>query len=592
MAYGSSNDLLVWQTYAHKTELRPNGTLTVAWDSLGEPTYQNAYTTPLSPGAPGARLNLWNNLDEDSEIGSCQIIGQYTKQPEPRAQKSLILFEAKVNRDEYEYLRTNYPDQNIGNTGAGASATDCDETTSGRGRLCQAQLRAKKQIKAEGHSYYPNGGTDTCKCPVDQAICLPCGSDSTDGAIEVKAAWRRLLPSENAADYYTSTALYYQNEYDPATKKYQYRYYNDTFALIGLHIIRKLENYPDFVFTTFEHVGEASADDQYVVTDSDGAEVSPATRAARQATMPNTDRNENHAIPVEISDVNREMRDELGRIGTVWKNYQLAGVQAQVDDCQVSSPSAGHDQAAGLACIRAQDKDAGKCLGTDSNYYMANLFVETDPFLNNFSGPGFGGNPFSDCRNTVYQGKTHNMGGCKGCHGVAQTAFGTDFSFLLDFGNGKPGIAPDTLKPPSAKLENTRIYATDAQGNSVGVNIPGSSQACRLNAGDQASGPKPPYSYIKEGCFDFCEQKCETNAAGCQAYYVNADGCDLFPPSSPALSVGDVDGYVSFLLPGTRRPPPHGKTSAPQPGFPARYLERNRQKLAQMPAPRPAPPAR
>jgi len=44
------------------------------------------------------------------------------------------------------------------------------------------------------------------------------------------------------------------------------------------------------------------------------------------------------------------------------------------------------------------------------------------------------------------------MGGCKGCHGVAQTAFGTDFSFLLDFGNNKPSVSPATITyyPPTA----------------------------------------------------------------------------------------------------------------------------------------------
>ena len=38
-----------------------------------------------------------------------------------------------------------------------------------------------------------------------------------------------------------------------------------------------------------------------------------------------------------------------------------------------------------------------------------------------------------------------SMGGCQGCHGVAQGALGTDFSFLLDNGNGKPVYSPDIL---------------------------------------------------------------------------------------------------------------------------------------------------
>ena len=71
------------------------------------------------------------------------------------------------------------------------------------------------------------------------------------------------------------------------------------------------------------------------------------------------------------------------------------------------------------------------------------------------SSAGFGTNPFptgpknaqgeQNGDNILYKGKTYNMGGCKGCHGVAQTAFGTDFSFLLDFVADKPVVDPDTI---------------------------------------------------------------------------------------------------------------------------------------------------
>ena len=46
--------------------------------------------------------------------------------------------------------------------------------------------------------------------------------------------------------------------------------------------------------------------------------------------------------------------------------------------------------------------------------------------------------------------------------GVAQTAFGTDFSFLLDFGNNKPSIVPATVHyyPPAnaADLASLKKY--------------------------------------------------------------------------------------------------------------------------------------
>jgi hypothetical protein len=79
------------------------------------------------------------------------------------------------------------------------------------------------------------------------------------------------------------------------------------------------------------------------------------------------------------------------------------------------------------------------------NHFMANYVVESDPTLGNFSGHGFGGNPFGNNDTVLYQGNTYNMGGCKGCHGVAQTAFGTDFSLLLDYNNGKPVVIRDTI---------------------------------------------------------------------------------------------------------------------------------------------------
>jgi hypothetical protein len=90
---------------------------------------------------------------------------------------------------------------------------------------------------------------------------------------------------------------------------------------------------------------------------------------------------------------------------------------------------------------------------------MANFMVESDPFLNNFTGPGFGkgGNVIFNggCQNTVYANKPYNNGGCKGCHGVAQTAFGTDFSFLLDFGNNKPACQPSLIYTPPPTVTAT-----------------------------------------------------------------------------------------------------------------------------------------
>ncbi|QRK09290.1 hypothetical protein JQX13_03810 [Archangium violaceum] len=540
---GQPGDLLVWQTYAHKTELRPNKPLTTAWDSLGMPTYDQAYRVPLVQGTPDARLDLWNNLDEDNEIGSCQLFGQYDSQPGAQRQKSLVLYEAKVNRDEYEYIRNVYgSDQHIGNTvGPNAGPTTCDNTVSDQdhGSLCKAQLRLKNNI-ANGQY----GNTAQCDCPPEQAICLPCETSTTDGTIEVKAAWRKLLPNEPSDQYYTAQAIYYKYEYDSGSNSYQYKYYNDTFALIGLHIIRKLQNYPTFVFTSFEHVGEANAGDKYVIIDNDGAETSLATPATRQ-TGSNLARDQNHAIPPDIAKMNLFYSFLLQMENSVWANYQLVGVQAEVYDCEIADPPPPMGTPPKTACIRAQDKNVNTCLSMDPNYYMANLFVETDPFLNNFSGPGFGGNTFGMCQNTLFQQKPYNMGGCKGCHGVAQTTVGTDFSFLLDFGNNKPAKTPDTIMPPPAEIDGMRIFSSTGSGMSV----PGPAQVCNAEP-------------ITQECTDFCRQQCDT--MDCIAFNVSTAGCEIFSQDVPmsSLTLQEATGYNAYLSPGTLRPSPSDGGSA------------------------------
>ena len=132
--------------------------------------------------------------------------------------------------------------------------------------------------------------------------------------------------------------------------------------------------------------------------------------------------------------VNGAAQTQLAALGSVWASYKLIGVQA----LQTNSYAAN---ASGLA---------------GPNHFMANHVIESDAFLGNFFGPGFSstnavfptGPKFPDGSqngdNSLYQGKTFNVGGCKGCHGVAQTAFGTDSSFLLDFA-GKPVTEPDTI---------------------------------------------------------------------------------------------------------------------------------------------------
>jgi hypothetical protein len=430
---------VVWHTYAETTELRPNGPLATKWDDLGLPRYSYANAPLPDPSDSSISFQLWNNLDENNEIGFCDVYGQYEKQGSP---KNLVLFQAKVNKDEYEYVRTSYgKDQHLGNIQGDPKKPACDGNGP-HGSLCAAQLAVKSNITSPPYAYYP-GAKDTCSCPPGQAICLPCGgspvgagsTDTYEGAIEVKSAWRKLV-SEDPSRYYTTNAVYYDVGSDGKVV-----YKNGVFALIGLHIIHKTTNFPDYVFATWEHVDVESTDMEYVeIVGDDHIEKGPHTPIKRQAGQ--TDRTQLHPIPPALTGVTSRVHEQLKALNkdTVWQNYRLAGVQGAVVDC----PSDLHGTDPTFdACVAGHEP--ATCAALDPNYFMANFVIESDPSLNNFSGPGFGGAPFKTCDNTVYQGKKNNMGGCKGCHGVAQTAFGTDFSFLLDFGNNKPSLDPDTI---------------------------------------------------------------------------------------------------------------------------------------------------
>jgi hypothetical protein len=508
MATAQFPDPLVWQTYAQTTELRPNGPLVTKWKDLGIPQY--SYFQPPVQGSGTPMITLWNNLDEDSEIGSCNIYGQYQKQNSPR---ELVLFQVKVNRDEYEYLRTSFgKDQNCAPTsiilqGSAQNYPNC--TTGGNpltngGLLAQTQSAVKGNINQPPYLYY-NGQTSRCNCPPGQAICLPCGNitNGTEGSIEVKSAWRRLLPTEKAERFYTTTAIYYD-----INTKGQLAYHNDTFALIGMHIIHKTENYPEFIFATFEQVDVETADVEYFLTTPlsvlPGTEVRGPVPVKRQQGQ--TNKNKMHPVPATLTEVTAKVWKQLTALNTktVWQYYRLTGVEAGPVDVPV--PLMGV-QPTTVNCILLQD--AVQATKMNPNYFMANFVIESDPFLNNFTGPGFGagGGPIftpgqprggslsntNGCENVVVQqvsttttagastssmspppasvaGVPMTIGGCQACHGVGQSAFGTDFSFLLDFGNNKPSImpavihydAPAPVPPPAAAQSTAQIVGQTA----------------------------------------------------------------------------------------------------------------------------------
>ncbi|MDQ2772763.1 MAG: hypothetical protein M3Y54_19950 [Bacteroidota bacterium] len=397
---GAFPPLVVWETFAHRTELRPaepkNDTTTSRmqpFDSI--PHYR--FITPVGPYlSPGPRpsFTLFDNLDENNEIGSCDVYGQIN-QPDG---KNMVLYQAKVNRVEYDYILHNF----------------------GTNALLKKATKAQTVSIAKDTAYYKGGrGKSTCDCPPG-VICLPCGSEATNqGTIEIKSAWRQLTKADDASKFLTRRVIYYRHSPNPKDKTIYYD--NATFALIGLHIIHKTVNYPNFVFATWEHVGVEN--DNMGLAHLDAAtgtkEITGIHRYQRQ-----------HAITGIANQATAAAHRKLRALNpqSVWLNYRLVGVQG--------TPT----------------NDS-----TSTNFFLANYVVESDSTLAGFHGSGIG-QPHDHGYNSLYRGNLLSMGGCQGCHGVAQMKLGTDLSFLLDQ-VGKPVNLPDADKNSHNKL-NRYIQAT------------------------------------------------------------------------------------------------------------------------------------
>ncbi|SDY24977.1 glycoside hydrolase [Pseudomonas sp. NFACC08-1] len=433
---------LLWQTFAHRTELFPAGPQK---NTAGGPTRpfgsDPQYSYIQFPQgirlAPGATFNHYNNLDEATQIGQNAIFFPVnppnvakTGRDYAPSNDSQILFEAKANPVVYEYAKglTRFPDTNV---------------------------------------------------------VLP------DGAVEVKATWRKLadIPVQNRARYHTATVVTYKGlDSDPVAQ-------NEDYALVALHIIHKTSNYPTFIFATFEHEDALTLPDgksptglyyiaNYNKIDYPGFDINnpptatfsdgnktytvslPKAGAVANASLDPPVYSGSNGIPegqagpirvvqpltmdVEVAAVNNQVKQLMDGSGefnnSVWKHYRLKGVQAIPSSTQ-----------------------------TDPDYYLANIMVESSqPGIQLFRGsnvfPIPKNNTLINARNQLnikvpdYDHSTQGltMGGCMGCHGIAQSSLKQGFSFLFDAINptlskGVTGFAgPETVGLPDPRTMKAR----------------------------------------------------------------------------------------------------------------------------------------
>jgi hypothetical protein len=357
-----------------------------------------------------------NFADETDEIGLVVLWDKATPYP---TDKSLIRYQVKFNADYWNYVRSN-----------GFYAT-----------------HTLNQFIAQ---------TASKSAPVGK-VAFPMSSTGTDinGAIMLKTGWRLLDSDADASKYYAVDMLYYDKE-DGSTC-----FRTGQFGLIAIHVVRKTETFPYFLYSTFEHkenypgvyayantniTNNAAVPDDLQPKSCTDVSV-PKSGTLKSAILPNgcgieyTD--PKHPIvgvtPAGVPQYEADRlippRDQLNQVnqaadsvtqGSVWNNYRLVGVQTLPVDGKTKDENPAADQ----------------------DYYLANPVVETSQRFQYFTGD------FSAPR-VVNVYKNHDddsrvmMGGCMGCHGAgAQGAShtlnelmpnsqflggsgGTDFSFTL-----------------------------------------------------------------------------------------------------------------------------------------------------------------
>lgn len=447
----SSNQLL-WETFAHRSELFPVGSAPRGNLAALDPEYAFQNVNVASTDA------RFNNLDENTQIGQNQIFFPKSgSTPSANPQDDhIILFQARVNPVEYDYVKSIY--------------------------------------NAE-------------KPPT--ALELPPNGTNPGESVEVKSAWREMTPELIASGrYHTAEALYYYNENGQIQARVA------TFGLVGVHILRKMENYPTFVYTTFEQVDSLTTPDSkdtglYLVNLYDqlqyDASVPPGTRPSA---ILNTGSNRT-LVPLPLAGAidSAHGYDVIPGKFTVPKGFSgpikvqnppvgtsaVYNVNTEVQKAMASTPEFKNSvwqyyRLVGLQVLPTNEDSSITPKTPDpltQDYYLANIVIESSqPGIQLFKGGVKDPHPdqqdftllakrgLPSILGVKAKGLRPNtptdqlvMGGCMGCHGNAQyprdkvSGKGPSiFSFLID-GNtmsGK-GFSADVRNESAAELSAKRL---------------------------------------------------------------------------------------------------------------------------------------
>lgn len=497
---GQANTTPVWGTWKEKRELfSVNASIPKKWN------YEYDYFVDYPPcsathAAKIAQMEnprvfaqagkgLANSFDESvqvptearypSEIAHASVQPKVWRHQRDQDGDNAVIYEVKLNYDYYDYVRDQQLyDDTIKNARAANSG---NVSFSGHDKQSKKAVSFPLRLNPQKGGY--NGATfnssqnyavQYCEEQNRTLSAHPCST----GTIQTKSAWVQLDSSEvQSGKFHWTEAQYYRH--DPTVPGGKCTAYGQ-FGMIGFHIIQKTLEQGHYVYATFEH-GANDATPFVYANYFKGNSTIPEGFYPGFNDSPNAIKvTRQHPVFPTTQQTNARYHDLIKAVNpnSVWLNYQLTGVQFIPVQC--------YDTENDREC-----QSGGFMTGSDDPtnigqpFYLANLVIETNWGLQNFQGvpPGKqnGNVPAAFLPTSGYQstfqsspydhyvpnesidfdrssgnignsrrnpgGRVFNMGGCMGCHGIAQ-ANGSDFSFVLLLGQGGAGVEPVNAPPP------------------------------------------------------------------------------------------------------------------------------------------------
>ncbi len=287
----SPNAKRVWEYYLDPAEVFATGENLLA------------FSGPLKavPGLKGLRMisKMSSEFASDTTVGD---IKQATGQPLVDKNLNYVLYEIVMNKDEAKYIR------------------DSGLTT-----------KAGQEGKTIN---FPAGYYDKGK------------SGGQVGAIEIKATWKILVPGvDDTTQYYHRQAVIYVPPASSATGKALYL--TETVGLVAMHILHKTQNFPMWIWTSFEHNLNAPDSAQVATAGNKFSFYNPACPSSFINTPPDTPYLWQPVKPYAKSVANDgkygtqvvqklpiydftqkvNLQWQTALKGSVWANYRLIGSQ-------------------------------------------------------------------------------------------------------------------------------------------------------------------------------------------------------------------------------------------------------------------------